>query len=507
DEIQTHRASIASIDVEVQALSHQIGRLNARKAHYLDLISKCRGKITLARRAPDEVLAHIFEHCVRGGWTKAPLVVSQVCAKWRQAASAPSVWAHVHLSSDNLDPVGKMRFWLSKAREAPLHISVDIAAVDLHFIHAFDLLLDRVAQWRAFSLTTRVTRFANVVLARCTHSAPRLTTLTVDTSLDPGIDETDEEWELSALQTAFPHSSDLHTVHIISNKFPPTIPTQVHDLTLELTNLDSAEDPSPLLNMLQSLSSLRSLTIITPFNYTDTFTVSEDQSHRSPATLAVLENLTLNSHRDFTELLHHIETPSLRTLNLRSVQDPQNFPHAPTGAAILSLLQRCSPPLVNLVLHDVDLPGSDFVSCFKLLPHLETLHLHETEVADEVFGTLKGPHGLCPKLKSLDLRWCEQLAGQTLVDLVSSRVSTGVDSPTGRRSCPIEKIRVINCAVVKESDVLELARTTVCIVVEDPWDYCRTKGCCHNARYRQRLHLRHIGDLEGQGGTPLHLIL
>jgi hypothetical protein len=126
-----------------------------------------------------------------------------------------------------------------------------------------------------------------------------------------------------------------------------------------------------------------------------------------------------------------------------------------------------------LELHDVDIRRDDFVQCFLFLPVLEELRLHETEISNDALLSLHGPMGACPRLKRLDLRWCEQLAGQALVDLVQSRV----DSSGNRRGSfdPIEEITVINCALVDESSVLNLAHATVCsVVVRNLEDHCRT---------------------------------
>jgi len=64
---------------------------------------------------------------------------------------------------------------------------------------------------------------------------------------------------------------------------------------------------------------------------------------------------------------------------------------------------------------------------------------------------------------------------------------------------PIEDITVINCALVDESSVLDLAQATVCsLVVRNLEDHCRSRGCCYNNRCGQRLRLRHQKDL----GSP-----
>jgi hypothetical protein len=105
---------------------------------------------------------------------------------------------------------------------------------------------------------------------------------------------------------------------------------------------------------------------------------------------------------------------------------------------------------------------------------LEELRLHETEISGNALRSLHGPTGACPRLKRLHLRWCKQLVGQALVDLVQSRVD---QSGNRSGSCdPIEEITVTYRALVDESSVLELAPFTVSRrdVVRDLEDYCRT---------------------------------
>ena len=106
EEIRVYEVAIASVDAELQELFRQAAVLRSKKQRYLDLIGKCRGRITLALRAPDELLANIFEHCA-SDWAKAPLILSQVCRKWRQAAMSPAVWSRVSLTSESRDSISK----------------------------------------------------------------------------------------------------------------------------------------------------------------------------------------------------------------------------------------------------------------------------------------------------------------------------------------------------------------------------------------------------------------
>src|SRR5712671_5043594 len=142
-----HELEIESIDTTIQSILQQVQLLRAKKEHHMDTIAKCRS-ISLAHRAPDDVLALIFEQCAAGGWADAPLVISHVCSKWRRTSFVPRVWSHVHLTSKSLKPIAKTRLWLSRALQSPLCVTIDVRVLDPYTLHAFELILERAPQWR-----------------------------------------------------------------------------------------------------------------------------------------------------------------------------------------------------------------------------------------------------------------------------------------------------------------------------------------------------------------------
>ncbi|KZV75400.1 hypothetical protein PENSPDRAFT_748541 [Peniophora sp. CONT] len=513
EEIRIFEVAVASVDAEMQELFRQAAILRAKKQKYLDLIAKCRGRITLALRAPDELLALIFEHCA-SDWIKAPLTLSQVCRKWRQAAMTPSVWSRVPLTSESKDPVLKTKLWLDRALDAPLRVLVDIEGVDDQMLSSWNLLLDRSAQWQTLEFHTRTILQANALLSACDRPLPRLrfarilcpeTPTAADEFFPP------EAREITKLETAFGDAPALRHLAVHACHFPPSYPSQITRLTLNLSLLSAPTTPIAELEPLVALTGLPHLTNLTihaPISHYFNRAIIDEEI--PVIEFSRLESFTLDAYRAFNPLLKYIRAPSLRILRLRSIEDPLTHPHAPTAAALLSFLTDSTPPLQRLELHDVDLPAADYCRVFAATPCLEALRLHETEIPDETLATLNGPRGLCPRLRQLDLRWCEQLAGTALVDLVQSRLDGAEQDDS---SCPIESVRIINCAMVKERDVLDLARMTTCSVylanIEDEAEeYCRSKGCCNNARYRQRMMLRHHKEIFGDIETkPLDLIL
>lgn len=503
--IRSHELEIESIDAAIRSILRQVQQPRAQRARHVDAIAKCRASISMALRSPDDVLALIFEQCAASGWADAPLVVSHVCRKWRRASFSPRVWSYIHLTSDSLDAVARTRLWLSRALQSPLRVLVDVQVLDPHILDAFELVLDRASQWRSLTLSARFVQQASEILSQCRRPIPNLCTLDV-TSFSIGVSTEQGVDELAGLDDAFYDAPSLSCVRIVCNRFPPSLPTTVVELSIELADIPSSRPSlSALLQMLGRLPALRSLTLIIPSYFAQIIQNNEDRT--TETYLHQLECLIVDAPPDFNEVLRHIQAPALRSLHLRSTEPPLNHPHEGTGEALLQFLKSSNPQIKLLELHDVDIRRDDFVQCFSSLPLLEELRLHETEIPDDALLSLHGPNGSCPRLKRLDLRWCEQLAGRALVGLVRSRV--GLDSGgLGTSFDPIEEITVINCARVDESSILDLAHATVCsVVVRNLADHCRSRGCCTNARYRQRLRLRHQKDLGSPEWANVKLVL
>ncbi|KAH8999412.1 hypothetical protein EDB92DRAFT_1813156 [Lactarius akahatsu] len=503
--IRSHELEIESLDTVIQSILRRVQQLRAQRARHADAIAKFRGSISMALRAPDDVLSLIFEHCAADGWANAPLVVSHVCRKWRRASYFPRVWSYIYLSSDSLNVISKTRLWLSRALHAPLRVAVDVRVLDPYVLDAFELILDHASQWRSLTLSTRFVQQASEILSQCRRPIPHLRTLDI-TSFSIGVATELGVDELAGLDDAFSDAPSLSCVRIVCNRFPPSLPKTVVELSMELTDIPSSRPSlSAFLQMLGRLPALRSLTLMIPSYFAQI--IQSDEDFTTETHFHHLECLIVDAPPDFNEVLRHINAPALRSLHLRSTEPPLNHPHEGTGEALLQFLKSSNPQIKLLELHDVDIRRDDFVQCFSSLPLLEELRLHETEIPNDALLSLHGPNGSCPRLKRLDLRWCEQLAGRALVELVRSRIGPA-DSGLRTSFDPIERITVINCARVDESSILDLAHATVCsVVVRNLEDHCRSRGCCTNVRYRQRLRLRHQKDLGSPEWANVKLVL
>jgi len=519
-QIRTHESAIAIIDDEICGLMRAVRQLQFEKLKHSEGIRYYKGLITLARRLPCEILASIFEMCVQDGYTKTPLVVSHVCAQWRKATSFPSVWSHIYVDLDGHDPFNRTRFWLARAGNSGLRITLEIRQDQTRLLDVINLLLEKRNQWQILTINSALLANVNRTLIACAGLFLQLHTLHVSVLQEfndsDGQGDDDIDMELAGLRTALQDAPKLSTVHLVRNVLPApsTLPSSITNLSLVLPSYHFTFNLSieSVLWVLEELRHLEKFSMVLPAGTIRAFEPAEDIGRL--VSLPHLYTITLIGWRDMYNLLSHLVTPRLKFLHLRSPDDLGSAPDEGTGRCLLLFLVRASPPLEELELRDADIPASYLIQCFSRLSQLKTLRLHESEISDDVLFELYGPNGLCPLLSVLDFRWCGYFTGRALVGLVRSRLHLDARiSRTNACTLPdaIAKVTVIYCSFVQAQDIADLASLTLCQVVVDSTDYCRecsgwvnlspnlstsfegTLGCCANGRYRKRLALEGVG--------------
>lgn len=470
--IDTQQKEINSIDGEIEMLMRNVRRLAHQKSQHQARIRHYKGLITLATRIAPELLAIIFEHAASDS-PRAPLVLSHVCSAWRAATTLPGVWSHIFVNCDNRDPFGRTQFWLSRVQEAPLYITLEVAADGSQLEPVMNLLLRYATQWRSLTINTLFSHQANYILSRSRQSVPDLRRVDIRTDLERR-DADEVEDQLVGFREAFDefNAPRLSTVHL-ARELSATSDFLPQGITSLYLHLPSWSGPATLsvpsvIQLLNSLPSLRQFTMEFPTYHERTLVPPPPSTEAIPriATAPNLEHLTLILSPDANGVLSYIQAPALLSLTLRSSGEPLGFAHIGTGASLIQFIDQSSPPLERLDLHDVDIPPADLTRCLASLDHLRELALHESEVDDDVIQRLYGPDGSCPRLDKLDLRWCGQLTGRALVELVQSR-QEGMGSL-------MKEVAVINCSFVKENDIMDLAQLTCCRVTMKPLgDICR----------------------------------
>jgi hypothetical protein len=476
--MMAHEGAVALLDEEIEGLMRNVRQLQFKKSQHQEKIKHYKGYMTLARRMPPEILASIFEECVHDGWTRTPLTASHVCSEWRKAANIPTVWSHIYVNSDAKDPIGRTRFWLGKAQGSLLSITIDVRNDILQLPGIMELLLARISNWETFTINSSLLSHSNYILSFCVHAAPqlRLINISVTQEFDDEIDgEVDGRHELVGLVNSFHDASRLRILQINRNILPShgTIPPSITDLCLTLPcySTKARSSVTKLLHLLEGLPLLESLTVSLVRDQSREFVSAPDDSRA--VSLLKLRALVLIGSSDMFGVLPHLATPSLARLHLRSSVDPLGYPDEQVGSYIVQLIQKTSPPLELFELFDIDFSLEDFSACFAGLPYLKELRLHDSQISDSIIQKLHGGGGLCPLLERLDLRWCGQVTGRALSELVKSRVhdhsGNNLSNPP---STSITGLTVINCSFVKEEDIFDLAEITVCQVVMRTTDYC-----------------------------------
>jgi len=138
------------------------------------------------------------------------------------------------------------------------------------------------------------------------------------------------------------------------------------------------------------------------------FTLHRALLSTSIATATRLPLLALQSLEilDSYAFLDHIYVPGLTSLTVKSERSKENL-----GPYLQPLLEKSNPPLLSIDMDTVRMSPEDLVSCFEMLPGVETLRLQNCSVSDVVLEELAiprlvgGQHAgwLLPQLKEISL--------------------------------------------------------------------------------------------------------
>ena len=463
--ISHHEQAIMTLDGEINAMMSIIRQMEYEKLQHRAEIQRCKGIITLAIRLPPEILASIFEECIKDGWTRTPLTVSHVCSSWRRATSIPSVWSHIYVNLDARDPYQRSRLWLDKSQDALLTIDIEIGNDTTHLPTTMSLLSKEMKRWKIVSLKSVRFEPANQFLQLCGRPAPQLQTVYIHIALDQ---EPLDVINLVPLSDSFMNACRFRTLRIERRLLPEPgfVPTSISVLSLRLLGYEHPvlRSIASMLLLLDSLPLLVSFSLEVPFEQQQSFTMDVNQGHS--IVLGQLDSVTLIGSNSIFGILSHLMLPGLTHLYLRSSLES---PLAEgTGDWITVFLERSSPPLSLLEIRDLLIDSACLEQYLQLSPSLQELRLHDVDINDAILQLLNAPGGLCPYLTRLDFRWCGRLTGRALVTLVQSRLLTS------KKPYPsIEVVTLINCSFVKEQDIIDLGEMTICrLILREQDDYC-----------------------------------
>jgi len=356
--IEEHARTIRQIQYKIQ--QHQVE------------IRRYKGMITLAKRLPPEILASIFEECVKSGWTKTPLVVSHVCSSWRKAASIPTVWSHVYVNLDTRDPYNRTRLWLERSQDALLYINLDIGNENSQLGRIMTLLASKARRWKEVNIKSVMLHSVNQVLQACGLFTPYLISISVSIARDFTVaNPADADGELVALCTAFSNAPLLRHLRIERDLLPGPniIPSSITHLSLSISSWLSSTRQSiaSTLRLLEEVPLLESLSIDAPSSQMFESDVHQGQLVDGPN----LKSLILKGSNSLFHLLAYLKASNLLSLCLRFFLQQNQADD--TGHWVDIFLERSKPPLAFLEIRDVSLEISVYDRMLPLLPFLGVL--------------------------------------------------------------------------------------------------------------------------------------
>ena len=480
-EIVKHEACISVLQSQINDLFQRITSIENEKRNHDRTIKQCLSVLSLASRIPGELLARIFELAVFDGWTLGPVVVSQVCLSWREAAKAPSIWSQVYIDCDRGDPTSRCKLWFSMVRDSLLDVTFRTSMHATLTQSAFAIVNNRVDHWRSLHLDSHTLELANLTLSQMSGTADHLKDITIvvaDSSAPTAVigEELQQPvTQLYALVEAVRDAPNLKRVTIIADHRRVWVGLpQITTLNLQLSDtVFETRRPifaSEIMDVLEASPNLRELSIGIPRDGERALAdLAGEPIHI--VTLTHLKTLTLEMPIAFMSIMKHFEAPRLQSLYLRCPDAIQSFAEDMMRAALLRFLDRSHAPLRTLHLYDVDVAQDDFCRIFSEVPTIENIFLHGSDILDETLLYLASPPFLLPRLQQMEFRWCGHITGEAIERVVRARFDQEESEGAVR---PLEELTLISCSGVKENEILKIAEICRCrLKTRDYNDFCR----------------------------------
>ena len=115
--VQMTEKSISAVDEEIARLEETLFDLQSKRRKMMEYTKAHKALIAPARTLPTELLAEIFTLCLSENWhdrrfdvRQAPLLLSNICKRWREIAlSTPFLWSTLIFDSNKASPVALAR--------------------------------------------------------------------------------------------------------------------------------------------------------------------------------------------------------------------------------------------------------------------------------------------------------------------------------------------------------------------------------------------------------------
>ncbi|KAH8114225.1 hypothetical protein DFH11DRAFT_1704482 [Phellopilus nigrolimitatus] len=410
---------------------------------------------------PLEILTEIFLHLPRSlEATEAPLILTGVCRKWREAALAcPELWDTIILPLPSKGMTTRenrlIKMFLQRSGARPLNVdlglvvNVYLRGVPKSHYQLVDMVVNSLVPHAG-----RIKVLNRVMPSHFLHqfslgNLRRLEKLLICKDQDPShIDRPAGERLPDSLRSLNLYETSFN----ITQMFPLPPLSQLH---LRRPRGNGKLSVPQILNVLSELPRLRSCTL--EISRSSATHPEETLNCLTPIILTDLEELhiTWSNGIDVGAFLNVLETPSLVSIVLHCY-----LPRSCPWTEIINFIKRCKPPLkiFSFKLGGHGTVPLSFLNCLKECGKLEDLSLIRFNIDSTFLSALTfepGRERLVPVLKYLDLEWCRFPEFTSLLKMLKSRGCELLDRD-GRlkyhfRTCP-------NTAAGSDSELLNHCR-------------------------------------------------
>lgn len=466
--VSVSQSSIVKINEYITQLETTIHQLTVQKDALHTCIREHKALLSPARRIPTEILAHIFNECIDQNNDiqegKSPLLLSQVCRRWRSIAlNTASLWSMINPSHDpswqnllwnpNRYSNGAFQMtqtWLERSGSnllsvyIPRMISDDYESdsdaensdtgMDEDFVvqQAWNALMPSCARWH--SLTMKFYSMSTTLLLQSPHSLASLRRLCISVTRVPA-----DDFSVSL----FSDAASLHSLTLNG-----ILPRQLDIPMSSLTDFSGGPEGLTVTNCVEILKSCHAL--VSCQLHIDPFTIPPDADliAQTQIQLDHLRHFHLSSRHGFYGLLHCLRFPALQSIGIIS---PQGSHNAVSDARDFDQMLSHFSNSLEVLLWDLPLDKNidTFISFLKKLPLLAELDLRGS-VDPALFRRLTFDRDnidttLCRRLHKLSVLKVEEADLDDVMHLMGMSVSRLTPQLAARR----EKVIQYNDSLVQ----------------------------------------------------------
>ncbi|KAF8884552.1 hypothetical protein CPB84DRAFT_1685806, partial [Gymnopilus junonius] len=342
-----------------------------------------------------------------------PLLLCQVCQRWRDAAiHYPTLWSYFSIESISEAKLYLLRTWIERSVESPLTISVNLLpthrldAWDPPFNHIISLIFSERNRWRNMYFSVPASAFTTLDFPEEANSASNLKQLHFQLHSGRIPPSFKAFLSHSPVLSDFTLKTEQRGVFPLLENLPWSQLTDLHlECVLSPEEYQLVFQRSPMLRTCHLQNVSREL-LLSPI----------PARIQPPITLAYLHYLHVTGEPRIFLLFDSVTLPSLQTLVIGIIKPGLIRFLAPLSTLeslnFQKFIERSSPPLQVINFDNVLLQENILIDILALLPTMQSLTIDDdsnrlnAQLSDKLLQALGGRNGvafICPGLTTICL--------------------------------------------------------------------------------------------------------